>query len=347
MKKIALFLLSVFLFSFLFGGCARKGSDVTVGLLTDGNEVNDYGINEAAYNGIVAASSQYGVNGLYSVPDVPDTDGYYSSLKDLYEQGSRVIIAVSHTQSDAVKKARSEFKDCLFVCIGFSPVNASNVISITFAENEAAFIAGFAAAQTLKTGEIAALLGMDLPSSRRYCGGLKAGVLYSNQNYGTNVSVKDENVIYVGSYSDEEAGKALSFELYSKGVRCIFTDGGKTSDGVFEAAKIKRGSGTDAWVIGAQTDKYNAGIFEGNRSVTLTSAVSKISSAIPCFVGEYLKNEKDLSSTMYFDSVDGYVGIPSGDINIPKEVKAECEEISKLIAEKTITVPDEWSQLTD
>ena len=93
------------------------------------------------------------------------------------------------------------------------------------------------------------------------------------------------------------------------------------------------------------TDKYNDGVFEGNRSVTLTSAVSRMGAAIAQTVNAYLKDDLDTSSPMVFDCSNECVGIPTGDANIPKEIREECDEITKLIADKTVTVPDEWASL--
>ncbi len=348
MKKTTALLTVLLIILSLFSGCSLKGSDLTVGLITDPNEANENSINSASWSGITLASYSYGVNGIYSVPEASTEEAFAASFAELYDQGCRIIVVPSNVFRNAVKTAQTKYKDCTFICISFAPDSmTSNTVSAMFAENESGFVAGFAAAQTLKSGRFGAVFGMDVPSSRRYSGGFKAGVEYSNNNYGTSVTIDDESIVYAGSYNDSETGINLARQLFGSGIKCLFTDGGKTAAGVFEMAKRLRGSGEDVWVIGSGIDQFNNGIYEGNRSITLTSAVSRVGSAISKIIGQYLDGTLRGGKQILFSCKDDCIGIPTGDVNIPKEIRDECEELTKKIASGEIVVPNEWEELFD
>ena len=71
------------------------------------------------------------------------------------------------------------------------------------------------------------------------------------------------------------------------GVKAIFTAAAGVNIGVITEAKTRVVNGEEAWVIGVDSDQYADGIYEGNKSVVLTSAIKKIDEA----TYQIIKNE--------------------------------------------------------
>lgn len=63
--------------------------------------------------------------------------------------------------------------------------------------------------------------------------------------------------------------------MYDNGVKAIFTAAAGVNIGVITEAKT-RVARARSRVIGVDSDQYDDGIYEGNKSVVLTSAIKKI-----------------------------------------------------------------------
>ena len=68
--------------------------------------------------------------------------------------------------------------------------------------------------------------------------------------------------------------------MYDRGVKAIFAAAGGVNIGVITEAKTRVVNGEEAWVIGVDSDQYDDGIYEGSKSVVLTSAIKKIVSSL-------------------------------------------------------------------
>ena len=67
---------------------------------------------------------------------------------------------------------------------------AENSVGIYFAEQEAGFLAGIAAALETKTGKVGFIGGMIIPAVQKFGYGFVTGVAYANANLGTNKKIR-------------------------------------------------------------------------------------------------------------------------------------------------------------
>ena len=183
-------------------------------------------------------------------------------------------------------KAQDKYADSKFVLIDGEPNDgkgntkvAENTVAVYFAEEQSGFIAGVAAAVQLKNGDFGFIGGMEVPSVKKFNYGFQQGVAYANENLGTNISLKPENIVYSGSFTDLALGQQIAAQMYDRGVKVIFAAAGGTGMGAITEAKTRAVNGEEAWVIGVDCDQYDDGIYEGNKSVILTSAVKKVNEA--------------------------------------------------------------------
>ena len=91
----------------------------------------------------------------------------------------------------------------------------------------------------LQTGELGFIGGMEIPAVQKFNYGFQQGVAYANENYGTNVSLKAENIVYSGSFSDTALGQQLAAQMYDNGVKAIFAAAGGVGTGVITEAKTR------------------------------------------------------------------------------------------------------------
>ncbi len=162
-----------------------------------------------------------------------------------------------------------------------NPIELENVYAMTFKEQEGGFCAGLAAALETKTNKVAVVNGIAYPSNVNYQYGFMSGVNYANKYYGTNAEIVEldsyagEDVTgknvggnYIGSFGEEETGKAVGKALIDQGCDILFVAAGASGNGVFTAAK----EAEDVYVIGCDTDQYDFGK-NGDKNIVLTSAL--------------------------------------------------------------------------
>ena len=339
MKKHLLVFLSLLL---VFALCACKDDEVPklhVGLLSSAMDAEDHGSNQAAWE---AVSSAENIDSSCCYADPYDKDSYVSAISELYSKGCRMIVASDYKLAEAMNYGQKNYKDCYFICIGFSLSSIkSNTVCVSFAEHEAAFLAGAAAALELNSGDFGGILGMDLPSSQRYISGLKSGINYANRNYGTSVTLKDSNIVYIGSYNDSKLAQDIAQQLYESGVSCIFTDGGTSGKGVFDISKAICLTGKKVWVIGTATDNYFNGLYDNHsKSVTLTSAMYKMDAVIDSLINDYYAGKIDGGRLITFGVKQDGVGIYEDSPNLSNDVIRKCIDIAQKIKDGQIVVHD-------
>ncbi len=289
MKK-ALLILTLVLISVTL--CSCKDSEpptLSAGFLCANNMIADKGYNQAVWDGLSDAGKSYGITTEYSYYADTGSESVTDAFNVLYQKGCRMLFVTDYRLSASIEKLQKSYKDCKFVCIGFGLSNiASNTMCLTFAEQEAAFAAAVAASKEIQTGEIACILGMDVPSAQRYLNGLKSGIEYSNRVLGTNIVFSESGAVFIGSYNDPSLAYSVAEQMYSGNVDCIFTDGQNTGDGVYAAAINADKVGLDSYVIGTETDNYHKGCFEGNAdSVSLCSALFNYKTAVEYPIEKY------------------------------------------------------------
>ena len=204
-----------------------------VGMVTDSGTIDDKSFNQGTWEGIKKAEKELGIEKNYMQPTGETEANYLTEIQNLYDSGYKFIVTPGYKFETAIYKAQEQYKDAKFVIIDGAPhsgddnyVVAENTISIYFAEEQGGFAAGVSAAVELKTGELGFIGGLEIPAVQRFEYGFQQGVAYANENYGTTVSLKDENIVYSGSFSDTAIGQQLAAQMYDRGVKAIFAAAG-------------------------------------------------------------------------------------------------------------------------
>ena len=119
-------------------------------------------------------------------------------------------------------------------------VEAPNVTSITYAQNEGSYLAGVLAAKATQdktafpksegNNHVGIVAGMESPVIDDFIGGFKAGV----ESVSKDIKV---DVAYAGTFTDPNAGAQQAKAMYDQGVDVIYAIAGGASLGVAHAAK--------------------------------------------------------------------------------------------------------------
>ncbi len=188
------------------------------------------------------------------------------ALRNFANRGHEPVVAIGFNQASSVTQAAKEFPDTSFAIVDMV-VDAPNVASYVFKENEGAYIAGLLAAMATKTGTVGFVGGMDIPIIRRFLCGYQLGAASVNS---------DIKVLYnmagttPAAFADPARGAELARSQIGRGADVIIQAAGGTGIGVLQAV-------ADAGVLGIGTDSNQNGLHPGH---VLTSIRKRVDNAV-------------------------------------------------------------------
>ncbi|MCQ2968743.1 MAG: BMP family ABC transporter substrate-binding protein [Clostridium sp.] len=348
-KSIALTLSALMLTGLVGCGNNNDGGDksestLKVGMVTDSGTIDDKSFNQGTWEGIGLAEEKLGIERNYLKPTGESEVEYLTEIQNLYDADFKFIITPGFKFETSIYEAQQKHSDAKFVLIDAAPGDgkgntlvADNTTAIFFAEHEAGFVAGIAAAVELQDGDLGFIGGMETSTVKKFNAGFNQGVEYANKNYGTSVTLKDENVAYSGSFTDKALGQQLAATMYDRGVKAIFAAAGGTGTGVITEAKTRE----DVWVIGVDSDQYNDGLKPDGKSVILTSAIKKVDKAAYQMIEAELNGKFPGGQTLIFNAANDGVGIPSENPNLSDETVKKVNEALEAIKSGQIEVKEE------
>ena len=345
-------------------GCGGKGNegegeakkDLKVGMVTDAGTIDDKSFNQGTWEGIEKAKADLKIESNYLKPAGTTEADYMKEIGNLFDTDYKFIVTPGFKFETAIFQAKDKYPDAKFVLIDGAPNNGKtgadrvekvgdNAVAIFFAEHEAGFLAGVAASLQLKEGELGFIGGMEIPSVQKFNWGFQQGVKYANENLGTKMNIKAENVVYQGSFDNVAAGQQLAATMFDNGVKAIFTAAGGVGVGAINEAKTRATAGKEAWIVGVDVDQYADGIYKDDKSIILTSAMKKVDSASYEMVKAELDGKFPGGQTLTFDAKNDGIGIPKENPNLSKETTDKVDEIFNQIKEGKITVAGEKGDL--
>lgn len=331
MKKVIALLLSAVLTLGLLTGCGQEkknestptgtSGDVTMAVVVAGT-FGDRSFYDSSKEGADRLASEYGVQ----VKTIECNNVDHTQQMRNAADAAQIVVLVGWEFYD-VETVAPEYPDVHFIWIdNATSAPVSNVLNITYAQNEGSFLAGYIAAKMSKTGVVGAVGGEDTDTINDFIVGYTQGAQYAN----ADIQVEK---LYASTYDDPAVGKECALTLNEKGADVVFQIASKTGDGVFQAAQEK-----GFYAIGVDSDqKYIAD------DVIICSMMKRVGDSIYEAVSEYIAGDTSKWGTTWVaDMATGFIGISYGDENatqqIPDELKAEAEELAKKIVSGEIQV---------
>ncbi|KPU26464.1 hypothetical protein TR13x_09900 [Caloranaerobacter sp. TR13] len=317
-KKIIALLLTTVLVLTLAVGCTSKTEKVTIGMITDTGGLGDQSFNDSAWDGLARAEKELGIE--RKVLESDTADDYLPNLTSFAEENMDLIIGVGFLFSESMKTAAEQFPNQKFAIID-SVVDAPNVASLTFKEEEGSFLVGVIAGLATKTNKIGFIGGMKFPLIEKFEYGFRAGVKAVNPNAEVFVN-------YAGSFEDAAKGKEIALVQHEKGADVIYHAAGGVGVGLIEAAKEK-----GFWAIGV--DKDQSSLAPEN---VLCSMVKRVDNAT-FYVAKAVKEGKFEGKVYTYGLKEEGVGYSDKAGNLTQELKDAAEKYKKAIIEGKIIVP--------
>ncbi|MGG1613684.1 BMP family lipoprotein [Paenibacillus phoenicis] len=311
------------------GETATDASKIKVGLVTDVGGVNDKSFNQSAWEALTELNKETGLQTKYLQSN--QSSDYVPNLNQFVQGGYDLTWSIGFDLGDATLQVAQANPNAKMAIID-NVVDAPNVESVTFAENEGSFLVGVVAGLTTKTNKIGFIGGAESPVIKRFEVGFQAGVAAVNPDAKVTVT-------YAGAYDKPDIGKSLATQLFNDGADIIFPAAGQTGNGVFNeaAARNQAGGANKLWVIGVDKDQS----LEFGDEVTLTSMMKRVDVAVKNVTQQVIDGTFKGGQVTNLTLKEDGVGLPEENPNLSQEILDKVEEFKQKIINGEITVPAE------
>ena len=191
----------------------------------------DKSFNEAAYNGMEKWKKETGKE--YLEFEVTNESQREQSVRRMAEKGASPIISVGFSQASSIEKVAKEFPKLNFAIVDMV-VDAPNVQSVVFKEQEGSFLVGMMASMASKSHKVGFVGGMDIPLIRRFGCGYEQGAKFANAKSQVFANMTGTTG---AAWNDPARGGELAKAQFAKGADVVFAAAGATGMGVYQAAK--------------------------------------------------------------------------------------------------------------
>ncbi|MBO0431051.1 BMP family protein [Enterococcus sp. DIV0660C] len=315
------------------GGSSSAGT--TAALITDTGGVDDRSFNQSAWEGLEAWGKEHKLsrgNDGYQYFQSSNESDYIPNIDQALTAGFQTIFGIGYKLQPAIKEQATNNPETNFVIIDDVIDGVDNVVSATFKDNEASYLAGIAAAYTTETNVVGFIGGVKGEVIDRFDAGFTAGVEAGAKELGKEIEVKNQ---YAGDFSAPDKGRSIAQGMYAQNADIIFHASGGTGNGVFQEAKSLNESGDKkVWVIGVDRDQSDEGGYTLNgedKNFTLTSTLKGVGTVVEDLAqksadGDFPGGEH----TVYGLKEDG-VGLTKGQLS-DEALKAVDAAKEKIIA---------------
>lgn len=291
-------------------------------MATDIGGLNDDSFNAAAYRGLKDLEKDLKVK--IQAQESKRHEDYEINFRTLMDQKCDIIWAIGYMMTDAVAKAAAENPNQKFGFID-GVVDAPNVASVVFREEEGSFLMGIIAAKTTQSKKVGFVGGMESDVIDHFDGGFWAGVKAADPSV---------EVIraYANSFVDSGKGKEVALSMISQGADVIYHASGGTGQGVIEGA--------------AEQKKYAIGVDSDQKHLAPDWVISSMMKRVDVAIYNISKQAKEGTfpggdvSTLGLK--DGAVGPSDSTMweKMPADTKGLVEKWAQAIKDGKVTVPN-------
>ena len=341
MKKLVSLLLAATLAVGCLVGCGggqQQGGQAAgyeIALVTDKGNIDDKSFNQGAWEGVVAYAEANKITHQYYKPEEASDEGYLAAIQLAVDGGAKVVVCPGFLFEAAVYSAQTQFPDVKFILLDGEPhtpdyatyKTEANTACVMYAEEEAGFLAGYAAVKEGMT-TLGFEGGMAVPAVVAFGYGYLQGI----EAAATEMGLADGSVKvfyhYTGDFAETDANKATAKAMIASGAQLIFGCGGSVGKSVMAAAaegNIK--------TIGVDVNQ------KADSDTVITSAMKGLGASVQAVLTSIYDNsfaEKYAGKTTYFTAANNGVGLPDDYERFTTFTKAEYEAVFAKLADGTI-----------
>ena len=304
-----------------------------IAMITDIGTIDDKSFNQGTWEGVKAYADENGKTSNYFKPAEKSTNAYLAEIDRAVVAGAKVIVTPGFLFEEPIFIAQATYPEVSFVLIDGNPHNADysefrtekNAVGIVFAEQQAGFLAGYAAVKDGYT-KLGFMGGMAVPAVVRFGYGFVQGAEAAAAELGlTGLTL---NYHYTGNFEANPENQALAASWYNDGIEVIFACGGAVGNSVMAAAEAtEKGK-----VIGVDVDQSA----ESER--VITSAMKGLGAAVKQALAAYYADSFPGGEAWVLGADKDGVGLPMATSKFEKFTQEDYDALYAKLAAGEITL---------
>lgn len=335
MKKI-LTILSLMLVAIVgLAGCSSSAAQSKIAQVTDSGGVNDKSFNQGTNEGIKKFTKEAGLPDPVSLESKANAD-IEPNLKQVSSK-METVVASGFLFKDPLTKVAESNPNVKYILVD-EVIEKPNVASLVFAEQEAGYLAGVAAAKTTVSKKIGFVGGKEIPPVQKFLFGFIEGI----KDTDPSIEIISQ---YANDFEKDALGQSLASAIYGQGADIIFHAAGGVGKGVINEAKNQNRAGKKVWVIGVDRDQYEEGKLDNGKSVILTSATKYVDVAVYDALKLIKEGKFQGGKTVLYTAKENGVGLPKENPNMSAEAKAAADAALAKIKDGSIVPPAEKAKI--
>ena len=325
MKKVLLsLLLAICALSLI--GCGTTES-YEIAMVTDYGDITDQSFNQTTWEAVTDYANEHGKTYAYYKPAGDSTAERVAKVEQAIAQGAKVVVMPGFAFAETIYEVQDEYPEVKFIALDVAegdvfgcfyvdpyaaepvlkdendqPHISSNVVCVVFQEEEAGYLAGYAAVMNGET-KLGFLGGMAVPAVQRYGYGFVQGAADAAAEKGVEIELW---YIYGGQFFGDATIKGKMDTWVEQGCQTIFACGGGIFTSVLDAIEGK----ANCKLIGVDTDQSKS--LPGKP--VLTSAMKGLTDATKTcldeFYGSWTVGGKVITYGLKTNTSKEYVGLP-------------------------------------
>ena len=325
------------------GTATETASDFLPCIVSDAGGFDDKSFNQLGFEGATQAAEELGTE-LKAVESNSEND-YAPNLESLVAEGCNVIVTVGFALSAATVESATANPDIEYVLIDDAADNdfdgtkdVDNVKPLLYNTAEAAFLAGYAAADYTTTGVVGTYGGMEFPTVTIFMDGFMQGADYYAETKGKDVKVigwDGKTGSFTGGFEANEAATSTARRLIDQDADVLLPVGGPIYQGALTAIED---SGKDVVMLGVDADVYETD--PNTQDVILTSILKGMK--VSTYEAVMAAGEDSFDTEAYVGTLEnegvGIAPFHNFEGEISETLTAELDEVKAGIIDGSIEV---------
>jgi basic membrane protein A len=311
-------------------------SDIQIALVAHSPDsiLDDGSFNEGAWQGIQQFLSSHGLpsgNADFFQPHVADDVTRIDLIEATIEGGANILVLPGFHFESSLYDAQDMFPDTKFVLLDASPRRdgvariEANVAAIHYAEEQAGFLAGYAAVME-GYRSLGFMGGIAVPAVVRYGHGFVQGAEHAAASLGLAEGEVTISYHYLGGFAPDPAHATTAAAWFAGGTEIIFAAAGGAGFNVITAADAAGAS-----AIGVDVDQASVG------ESVITSAIKALDVSVYAMLTDFLEGNFRGGEQRFDATIDG-IGLTMDSARFQNFTQAQYDAIFAQLASGAVTV---------
>lgn len=319
-----------------------SGSKTDVAFVTDVGNIDDQSFNQYTWQGVQDFCAANGLNANYYRPTEDSDAARLEQMDNAVNDGAKAIVVAGYLFGTSIAEAQAKYPDVQFLALDVATTDlsadgsaqpAANTALITYKEEQAGYLAGYAAVYD-GYKELGFLGGMAVPAVIRYGYGFVQGADAAAKELGvTDVNIK---YWYSGGFAATDEVKNKMDGWYSEGTEVVFACGGPVCQSCDAAAQANGGK-----MIGVDVDQ------SGQFDTVITSAMKALANSVNVALTDAMNNGWKFSDTYaakqtVLGAAEDCVGLPMETSKFTNFTQEQYDTLYQEIVDGTLVVDDSF-----